>query len=142
MEAWSDSIVPSAPSGRILSARYEGYEPELGGHLYVTAQYVNGLEPGELVEIMRSELTRFGANVTNVIMHRSWKYMATYDADAIRNGLLAKLEAVQGQNATFYSGAAFSYEAVSHIVEFNAGLAKKISKAEFERSDSLPLAAE
>jgi len=129
VEAWSDAIEPGAPVGRILSARYEGFEPELGGHLYIAAQYGSGLEPDELVEILRSEIAGFGAEVTNVIMHRTWKYMATYAPHAIRNGLLSKMTAVQGQNATFFTGAAFSHEAVSHIVEFNAKLAPLIVRA-------------
>jgi len=129
VEAWSDAIVPGAPAGRILSARYEGYEPDLGGHLYIAAQYGKGFAPSELVEILQGEVARFDARITNVIMHRTWKYMATYAPHAIRSGLLAKMRAVQGQNATFFTGAAFSHEAVSHIVEFNAELAAQIAGA-------------
>jgi hypothetical protein len=129
VEAWSDALVPQSRAGRLLSARYEGHDPELGGHLYITGQYGNGLEPDEAVEILRGELAAFGARITNVIMHRTWKYMATYAPHAIRSGLIAKMRAVQGRNLTFYTGAAFSHESVSNITDFNARLSRDILDA-------------
>jgi len=144
VEAWSDALVPQSRAGRLLSARFEGYEPELGGHLYITGQYGNALEPDELVETLHGEIAAFGARITNVIMHRTWKYMATYAPHAIRSGLVAKMRAVQGRNMTFYTGAAFSHEAVSNIVEFNAQLARNIVEAASRgfAEPSLDIAAE
>ena len=142
IEIWSEAIQPGAPAGLPVSARYEGFEPELGGHLYVTGQYVDGLNAAEQAEVLQAEISRRGAIVENVIMPMTWKYMATYAPHAIRKGLLAKMAAVQGNSSTFYTGTAFSHEAVSHIVEFNAARAKSIAAGCSRPALDWPLAAE
>ena len=66
--------------------------------------------------------------MTNVILQKLWKYFAQYKPDAIRNGLLTDLREIQGQNSTWYTGAIFSHEAVSHIVNFNDELVRKMHR--------------
>lgn len=119
VEAYSEPIRQAAQKGRLLSARLEGHEPELGGHLYLTGQYSGDYTPAELRDILVSDITARGGRVTNIILQKLWKYMAFYKAEAIEAGLLARLERMQGEMRTFYSGAAWSHEAVSHIVNYN-----------------------
>ncbi|MCH2456692.1 MAG: hypothetical protein MK186_01435, partial [Henriciella sp.] len=69
-----------------------------------------------------------GAHVTNVILQKMWKYFAQYRPEAISGGLLTDMRAIQGQNSTWYTGAIFSHEAVSHIVNFNADLVQKMHR--------------
>ncbi|MEM5517618.1 FAD-dependent oxidoreductase [Henriciella sp. AS95] len=126
VEAYSRAVVPGAPYGRLMSARYEGYEPDLGGHLYLTGQLAGSYSDAELEEMLRADIADHGGAVDSFILQRTWKYFARYDSDAIRNGLLTTLKTMQGHRNTWYTGAAFSHEAVSNIVNFNAGLAAKI----------------
>lgn len=126
VEAYSRAVVPGADYGRLMSARYEGYEPDLGGHLYLTGQLSGTYSDEELVELLRGELLDVGGPINAVILQRTWKYFARYDSAAIRSGLLTKLDQAQGQQNTWYTGAAWSHEAVSNIVNFNAGLAHKL----------------
>ncbi|WP_169332242.1 FAD-dependent oxidoreductase [Henriciella marina] len=127
--AWSRALVPGARTGQMMSARYDGYEPDLGGHLYLTGQLSGAYSDDELEELLREEITREGGEVTNIILQRTWKYFARYKSEAVREGLLTRLEEMQGQRATWYTGSAFSHEAVSNIVNFNAGLARKMQAA-------------
>ncbi|WP_139792266.1 FAD-dependent oxidoreductase [Henriciella litoralis] len=126
--AFRDSVMPGAELGQLLSARREGSEPELGGDLYLAGQLTGNYSGPELAELLRADVKKYGGNVTNVILQKLWKYFAQYDSDAIRGGLLSDLKKIQGQNRTWYTGAIFSHEAVSHIVTFNSGLARQIQK--------------
>lgn len=126
VEAYKEAVIPGADLGQLLSARHDGYEKDLGGHLYLSGQLSGDYTGPELAELLRDNVAQKGATVTNVILQKMWKYFARYDPDAIRDGLLARLEAMQGQNRTFYTGATFSHEAVSHIVTYNAGLVERM----------------
>ena len=129
VEAYRESVVPGAERGQLLSARREGYEPELGGHLYLTGQLSGDYTAPELEELLRADIAKHGGRVTNVILQKLWKYFAQYEPEAIRDGLLTDLQTVQGQKDTWYTGAIFSHEAVSHIVTFNAQLVRKMQQA-------------
>lgn len=128
VEAFKDSVVPGAARGQLLSARRDGYERELGGHLYLAGQLIGDYSAPELAELLRAGVQKRDAKVTNVILQKLWKYFAQYKPDAIRNGLLTDLREIQGQNSTWYTGAIFSHEAVSHIVNFNDELVRKMHR--------------
>ncbi len=130
VEAFRESVLPGAPRGQLLSARRDGYEADLGGTLYLTGQLSGAYSSDELQELLRSDITKHGGRPTNVILQKMWKYFAQYNPDAIRDGLLSQLEEIQGQQRTWYTGAIFSHEAVSHIVNFNAELVQKMQRTE------------
>ena len=123
-ESYKEAVVPGADLGQLLSARHDGHEPDLGGHVYLSGQLSGDFSGDELKEILRNDVVRQGAEVTNIILQKMWKYHPFYDFDAIRNGLLSRLKTMQGKNRTWYTGATFSYEAVSHITNFNVQLAR------------------
>ncbi|MCI4646458.1 MAG: FAD-dependent oxidoreductase [Hyphomonadaceae bacterium] len=133
VEGYSDTVVPGARLGRLVGARRETYEEELGGHLYVTGQLSRGLTQDELREIAMAELEAKGVNVTNFVLQKSWKYFAQYSMDAVRNGLLGLMRDMQGEQNTWYTGSTFSFEAVSHISNFNARLAKEMQRRSADR---------
>ena len=128
VQAYSAAVVPGAPYGRMMSARLDGKEPELGGQLYLTGQLTGSYSDAELQEILLSEITAQGGRPVNVILQKSWKYFAQYDREAIRNGLLQRFQDMQGEAATWYAGATFSHEAVSNIVNFNADLVRRLKR--------------
>lgn len=128
VQAYSAAVVPGAPYGRMMSARLDGKEPELGGQLYLTGQLTGSYSDAELQEILLSEITAQGGRPVNVILQKSWKYFAQYDCEAIRNGLLQRFRDMQGEAATWYAGATFSHEAVSNIVNFNADLVRRLKR--------------
>ena len=129
VEAYREAVVPGAARGQLLSARRDGFEPELGGPLYLAGQLTGPYSAPELAELLRADIERHGGKVTNVILQKLWKYFAQYKREAILGGLLDELEAVQGTNRTWYTGAIFSHEAVSHIVNFNAELVQRMQQA-------------
>jgi len=126
VEGYSEATMPGAGYGRMLSARLDGYEKDLGGNLYLTGQLTGEYTASELQEILREDITRQGGRVRNIILQKQWKYFAQYNNDAVRNGLLMELEDMQGDHRTWYTGATFSHEAVSNIVNFNADLVRRM----------------
>ncbi|MEM1087787.1 MAG: FAD-dependent oxidoreductase [Pseudomonadota bacterium] len=126
VEGFVASVLPNAERGQLLSARYEGYSKDFGGHIYLAGQLSGDFTQPELRELLIKGAADRGAKVTNVILQKMWKYHAQYAPDAIRAGLIERLRQLQGQNRTWYTGATFSHEAVSHIVNFNAELAQQM----------------
>ena len=126
IQAYSKPMLPGAAPGQILASRYEGHEPDLGGHVYSVAQMSGDYSASELKEIILNDIKKHGGEPVSILQHRMWKYHAMYKNKAVEEGLLGKLVDIQGQNRTFYTGATFSYEAVSSITGFNNELAKKI----------------
>ena len=123
-EGYSAASLPAAKRGQIIAARTESYESELGGQLYLTGQIPGPYNDSELAELLRNEVADKGGNVTNLIMQKTWKYFPKYKPEAIRSGLIRTMRQMQGHNRTWYTGAAFSHEAVSNIVNFNVGLVR------------------
>lgn len=102
--------------GAMLGSRREGDQLEDGARLYVTGQFSNSLTPAELREILEADLTSLGVDA-NVIYARTWKYFPQYEAGAVADGLFSALREAQGQRRTWFSGATFSHELVSSVVE-------------------------
>lgn len=103
--------------GAMLGARREGAMMEDGAHLYVTGQFSNGLTPPELREILMADLQRMGVQVDTLIYSQTWKYFPQYRADAVADGLFTAMREAQGGKRTWFSGATFSHELVSAVVE-------------------------
>jgi len=103
--------------GAMLGSRREGDEMEDGARLYVTGQFSNGLTPPELREILLADIERLGVTVDTVIYARTWKYFPQYRADAVAEGLFTAMREVQGGKRTWFSGATFSHELISSVVE-------------------------
>lgn len=103
--------------GAMLGSRREGDVMEDGARLYVTGQFSNGLTPPELREILLADIERLGVTVETVIYARTWKYFPQYRADAVADGLFTAMREAQGGKRTWFSGATFSHELVSSVVE-------------------------
>ncbi len=126
IQSFSQALIPGAPLGKVLSARYDGHAPDLGGHIYLSGQFSGDYTPDEMKELLQKDMQDRGVTVTNIIYQKAWKYHAEYRPEAIRSGLLPRLEAMQGQNQTWYTGATFSHESINHIVNFNEKLAARM----------------
>ena len=127
--AFEQALVPGAKRGALLSARPTGKPPRKrdGVRMFVCGQYGGGgLTPAALVEMLGADLAARGVHLDHVAVQRIWKYNPVYAPDAIREGLLGAMRDMQGQQRTWYTGAAFSFESVSNIVTHNRALAPRI----------------
>ena len=129
IEYYSETCLPGVEPGLLMSARREGYDAGLGGHLYIANQLPGSYSGPELVEILREEVTKRGATINAVIQQEVWEYFPEYDPEAIRKGLIARMRQMQGERATWYTGASYSHESVANICIHNEALVPKMLKA-------------
>jgi hypothetical protein len=127
IKAFSDHTLPGSAPGRLVSARREGYEEGLGGHLYIGCQIPGPYSGPELVELLVADVEARGGDVSNVIRQQVWTYSPRYRASAIKSGILTTLKEMQGESNTWYTGATYSHEAVSNITVFNKRLSTIIA---------------
>lgn len=123
VRSFEAGIMGGARDGKLMSARREAESAELGGTLYVLNQITGDYSPDELVEIATSDISEDGGKPIRAILTKTWKYFAQYSREGVEQGLLQRLERMQGEARTFYTGATFAHEAVSKITKFNARLA-------------------
>ena len=126
VNAWSETCATDANDGQLLYYRYECPEED-GRTLFSVGQLSIAYTPDELTEIAVFDAGRKGAQDPRVIQQVVWKYMPTYKADGIRNGLLQTMTSMQGERRTFHTGSSFSHEAISTIAAFNARLLPKVA---------------
>lgn len=126
VNAWSATCATDANDGQILFSRME-CEDEDGRMLVTVGQLSSAYELGELTELARFSAQERGAVDPRMVQQVVWSYMPTYKSGAIRDGLIAAMAEMQGENNTFHTGASFSHEAVSTISSFNAQLLAKVA---------------
>ena len=129
IEYYSETCLPGVEPGLLMSARREGYDAGLGGHLYIANQLPGDYTGPELIEILREEVTRRGGSINAVIQQEVWEYFPEYDPGAIRKGLIARMRQMQGERRTWYTGATFSHESVANICIHNEALVPDMLKA-------------
>lgn len=126
IRSFSKAFLPGSYPGQLISARYEGHSPDFGGHLYVTGQIPGDYTVPELRVFLERDLADLGARLVNVVNVKNWRYFPHLDLKAIEGGLLGRMQAMQGQARSWYSGASFSHESVANISRFNKALTPKL----------------
>lgn len=126
VNSWSATCATDANDGQILFSRYECRD-EAERDLFTVGQLSSAYAVDELTELALFSARERGAVDPRMVQQIVWSYMPTYKADAVRDGLLAAMSAMQGENRTFHTGASFSHEAVSTISSFNEQLIAKVA---------------
>lgn len=116
VHGYSRACKDPALRGAMLGSRREGDVMEDGAALYVTGQFSNALTPPELREVLLADIAGLGVKA-DVIYARTWKYFPQYRVDAVADGLFTAMREAQGGKRTWFSGATFSHELVSSVVE-------------------------
>jgi hypothetical protein len=141
VEAYSAPLERNAPPGALLSARRALGARNLDTELYVAGQYGHGLAingsggyadpigPDALAMQLKWEVEARGGRLAGVLCQKAWKYFPRYRAEAVRDGLIPRLARVQGARRTWHTGAAYSFETVGNISEFNVGLVERMARA-------------
>jgi len=92
--------------------------------LYLVYQYGDPEWPDEtLTELAKADITEDGGQVREVLVVKRWRYSPQLPAASIAAGAVWRMEAVQGRDNLWFSGATCSHEAVDSIVNYNARLA-------------------
>jgi phytoene dehydrogenase-like protein len=133
-EAYSATLEPGAERGQLMSARRlpkakAATAAPAANRIYLSGQYGGHLTGAQLEQRLAKDIGARGAKLRNVILQKQWKYFPRYRPEAVRQGLVSRMNALQGHGGVWWSGAAFSHEAVSNIVSFNQSLVRRMTPA-------------
>jgi predicted NAD/FAD-binding protein len=130
-EAYSVALEPGAEQGQLLSARRvpPAKATRATDNVYLSGQYGAGLSKPELLDRLQSGVAARGGHYRKTIRQERWKYFPRYRREAIQERLVSRMAALQGEGNVWWTGAAFSHEAVSNIVSFNLALTRKMLPA-------------
>lgn len=121
-----------APIGALLGARVIPLKHPVDGRrmVYQTGQIAGpDVSDAALLDEVRRAVPALGGTLSHVLMQKVWTYFPRYSLEALADGLLGRMQRLQGENRTWWTGATFSHEAVSHICQLNASLTPRIAKA-------------
>jgi hypothetical protein len=131
-EAYSATLEPGAERGQMMSARRlpkakAKTAAPAANKIYLSGQYGGHLTGAQLEQRLAKDIGARGAKLRNVILQKQWKYFPRYRPEAVRQGLVSRMNALQGHGGVWWSGSAFSHEAVSNIVSFNQNLVRRMT---------------
>jgi predicted NAD/FAD-binding protein len=126
-----------ARRGNLLVARRTADKTAVAGarsrsrkNVYVTYQYGSPqMSESTLRARLEGDVGRQGGRVVEVLSQARWKYAPKLTPEAIASGAVWEMEALQGQQNTWYTGASFSHESVDNIVDYNVKLADRMEAA-------------
>ena len=83
-------------------------------------------------EAVKDLIARLGGDVNEINTDNwhsfdRWPYFKHVTTESIRNGFYDRLEALQGQNRTYYAGGLLDFELVERIIRYS----KKLVNEEF-----------
>ncbi len=84
-----------------------------------------GLDGEAIVHRLREDVARMGGTLGEVHAQLRWDYLPHFGAQDIADGIYDRLEALQGQNHTFYVGSLLNFELVECNVAYATALVER-----------------
>lgn len=111
--------------GHILA--YTNYYAD--SNLFVAYQQAPNWETTkeELFDWLKGDLSRLGVEISteDIITQKSWSYFPHYKEEDLRAGYGERLEMLQGENSTFYTGATMSFETTESVSRYSQELIRR-----------------
>jgi hypothetical protein len=79
----------------------------------------------QATDIALEDISKVGGRVLKFITRREWRYFPHVGPEDLAAGFYTDLERLQGQNATYYSGALFAFETTEHTAMYSRELIRK-----------------
>lgn len=90
-----------------------------GSNLFVGYQFNHtGESEAELDELIWRDISELGGAVTEIILRAPWRYFPHVQVEDLGLQYYPRVNALQGQNGTYYLGSLFAFESVDHCAEF------------------------
>ncbi|MEU6253477.1 alpha/beta fold hydrolase [Streptomyces sp. NPDC047043] len=81
--------------------------------------------PEDVTSLLGEDVAALGGRLDEVRLHREWAFMPHFGADDLRDGVLDRLEAMQGRQRTYYAGSLPGFELVECVVAQAQELARR-----------------
>jgi len=79
----------------------------------------------QATDIALEDISKVGGRVLKFVTRREWRYFPHVGPEDLAAGFYTDLERLQGQNATYYSGALFAFETTEHTAMYSRELIRK-----------------
>ena len=89
---------------------------------------VGGLDGAE--HEARVLVERLGGRVRKVLARKAWRYFPHVSSSDFAQGFYGRLDALQGQRSTYYTGELLSFSCVEPVVAFSELLARRLTPAQ------------
>lgn len=82
--------------------------------------------PADVVGVLASDVASRGGAFGNILVQKEWEdYFPHVSTPALRKHFYERMEAIQGDNRTFYVGSTLSFETVEHSARFARSLVRR-----------------
>ena len=91
-------------------------------NIYTAYQYTEQLYDADRKELdiyLHSDIEKLGGKINKIIEKTPWKYFPHVKSETLSSGFFDDVEALQGDQNTYYLGEALSFSDVEHVVEFS-----------------------
>jgi hypothetical protein len=78
----------------------------------------------QITKTLAGDVASQGGTFGNVFLRQDWDYFPHVSTESLNNGFYYKVEALQGDNNTFYVGGTLSFETVEHSARYAQALVK------------------
>lgn len=82
---------------------------------YVLGNPQDKVSEDDCKRIILEDAERFGINIKDIVMFKSWRYLPHVNCDQLKNGWYNKLEGMQGEENTYYGGEVMSFGNIESI---------------------------
>ncbi len=79
----------------------------------------------EILEHIRNDVETLGGQVKEVLAIRRWVYFPHVSSEDMRDGFYERMEALQGQQLTYYSWSLMNFETVHHVTKYSKNLVER-----------------
>jgi len=95
------------------------YHDDPGTKIYTGYQFNDwSKSQTQLNDVLRQDIAELGGSVTEIVTRESWKYFPHMEPESLDVDYYPRLNALQGQNGTYYLGGLFAFETTTHCAQF------------------------
>lgn len=103
---------------------FENYHP--ASKCYVTFQLADHDLPLEkILSYAKDDCAALGSRVKRVVSQQAWDYFFYVPTEGLRKGFYPRLDALQGEQHTYYIGSLLNFETVPHCIEYSRSLVRR-----------------
>ncbi|MFC4561855.1 FAD-dependent oxidoreductase [Nocardiopsis mangrovi] len=88
-----------------------------------------GLDSANADARLSADVARMGGRVEEVLLVRRWPFMPHFSSADMAEGVLDRIERMQGRNRTYYAGGLLGYELIETTVAYSRDLADRFFSA-------------
>ena len=92
---------------------------------YQQAQW--GTSQEKIFSVLKDDLSELGVNLNkeDILLQKGWSYFPHFKENDLRDGIGERIEALQGLNGTYYTGATMSFETTESVSRYSQELIQK-----------------